>query len=301
MRGLAAFIVAAVPMLAIVAMWLAACSQQQSDAPDLGAGSPALWEIADADDVVRGWAFGTIHALPDAAEWRTARLAEVVDRADLLALEVANLEDEEATSAIFADLSRSPGQPALSARVGPASHHRLARILDAADREDSGFGETETWAVALTLAQLGRKGDPKNGADRALQRAFDGRPVVELEGAKRQLAIFDSLPEAEQADLLEAVLREIDQREEAPYAMVSLWLAGDMDALLRIAGAGILGDPELREALLVQRNIAWLDKVERLLEGASKPLIAVGAAHLPGEEGLLALLARRGYRVDRIQ
>ncbi len=53
------------------------------------------------------------------------------------------------------------------------------------------------------------------------------------------------------------------------------------------------------DLLLVQRNKMWLDKLEPVLEEGAV-VVAVGALHLPGENGLLYLLSQRGFEVERI-
>jgi len=56
---------------------------------------------------------------------------------------------------------------------------------------------------------------------------------------------------------------------------------------------------EYRRLMIDDRSEAWLDRLQvRLLEGNA--VINVGAAHLAGERGLIALLRAKGYRVDRI-
>jgi uncharacterized protein YbaP (TraB family) len=58
---------------------------------------------------------------------------------------------------------------------------------------------------------------------------------------------------------------------------------------------------ELRRALLVDRNRAWLPRIAGILKQGHHPVVAVGAAHMLGDVGLPALLARQGYTVRRIQ
>ena len=74
-----------------------------------------------------------------------------------------------------------------------------------------------------------------------------------------------------------------------------------MAALERRADAGMMGDPELREALMDGRNRAWVERIAAAIAAGSKPFVAVGAAHMLGAQGLPALLAERGYTVTRIQ
>ena len=59
--------------------------------------------------------------------------------------------------------------------------------------------------------------------------------------------------------------------------------------------------PELYDVLIIQRNLAWLVEVERLMAGDEDALIIVGAGHLYGEDGLPQLLSQKGYRVERVQ
>jgi len=77
--------------------------------------------------------------------------------------------------------------------------------------------------------------------------------------------------------------------------------AGDYDAIVALLAEGVSQSDyeEYRKLMLDDRNEAWLDRLSvRLLEGNA--VINVGAGHLAGEKGLIALLRARGYRVDRV-
>ena len=288
----------------IVGAMLLALGGCRTDPPDIldgGDDAPLLWEIRDQAGAVRGWLFGTIHALPDGARWRTQRLEQVVDQADLLVVEIATLEDREKMAQIFTRLATSPALPDIGMRVPESSRPALFGLIDQTDYTAADFAQIETWAAALILAQAGDSGDASNGADRALLNDFAGRKVHEFEGTEKQLVIFDTLPEADQRDLLLAVMEEVRANEGDPERLRRAWLAGDAETLETAASTGLMEDPELREALLVMRNRDWVGQLDAILASGERPLVAVGTAHLLGPDGLPTLLARRGYTTRRIQ
>lgn len=286
-------------LLALLA--LGAC-RQADPRSDLPPPDPALWEVTLADGTPAGWLFGTIHSLPDGAKWRTPAIDKAIVEADVLVVEVENLDDSAKLAATFTRLSHAPeGLPPLTERVPARLRERLRALLAKGGYREADFKATETWAAALTLAQLADDSIGENGVDRALVRDFRARRVEELEGIEGQFAIFDTLPEADQRDLLSAVAAEDTMTSGDTAKLAKLWLAGDMDAIAREGDEGMLADPELRAALLTRRNRQWADAVTALIAAGHTPLVAVGAAHMAPPEGLPQLLAARGYRVRRVR
>jgi uncharacterized protein YbaP (TraB family) len=243
-----------------------------------------------------GWLFGTIHSLPDGVEWRTAGLDAALERADVLVVEVANLGDGKSGAQAFAAVSTSPGLPPLLQRVAPDDRPMLAQALRRARRDEADFGATESWAAALIIANLTKSGDSANGVDRGLLTR--GIPVMGLESFADQFAIFDRLAHADQAELLRLTAQDSGRDD---HAAQEAWLTGDLARLEHEELSGVLADPELHEALLAGRNRAWVPRIARVLESGRRPLVAVGAGHMMGEDGLPALLAAEGYTVKRIQ
>jgi uncharacterized protein YbaP (TraB family) len=261
---------------------------------------PALWQVTGPAGET-GWLFGTVHALPKGYDWRTARLDKALAASGSLVLEIADIDDKAGIALVFRGLSQSPGLPPLSARIAPRQRKELVRLLDKAGMDEGDFTTTETWAAALMLAQAAGGEDSSDGVESRLAKLARGKPVVELEGVRAQLGMFDALPEKEQRDLLAAVLADADTAADDSRRLADEWRSGRLEAIATQTREGLLADPELRRMLLVDRNLAWVGTVEGLLKAGRRPFVAVGAAHVAGGDGLPALLARRGWSVQRIQ
>lgn len=285
-RGLVAF---------LLFLTLAACGR-----PDEV--RPGFWVI-EGPKGEKAWLLGTIHALPEPVEWRSATVDSAFREADLLVLEVADINNDAKTAKAFADLSRSPGLPPLAQRVPDQLRAELADDLQKGGFRNGSLDAYETWAAALMLQNAltsSRDNDTANGIDRAVAKVWRG-PVSEFEGAAAQLAIFDRLSEQQQQALLAAVLNEASDRTEQLRTLQAAWARGDMDLIARTTDKDFGQEPALRDALLLTRNQAWTNRIESLLTRGAKPFIAVGAAHLAGKDGLPAMLADRGWKVTRLQ
>ena len=262
--------------------------------------NPLIYELANAGGEVEGWLLGTIHALPEGISWRTDEIDRVVDEADLVLVEVAELGASDEIAKTFAEISRSSGLEPIDRRVSEPLRPQLLSMLANSDFNATQFGEVEDWAAAIMLSQVDAPGEPKYGVDRALIADFEGRPVRGFETAESQLGIFDQLAAEDQRALLEETVAEWKASRDDPERLMRAWLVGNIEALEEATNSGIMTDPELRDALLVKRNDDWMVQLVPLLDESPKPMIAVGAAHLVGPDGLVLQLEEAGYSVTRL-
>ncbi|HEY8603096.1 TraB/GumN family protein [Tsuneonella suprasediminis] len=287
--------------LATIALLASAGCGEKASPPAAPAPSPALWSVSDDSGRTLGWLFGTIHALPDGTQWRTPAIDKAIVDAGELVVEVRDLDDQSKLAATFTRMSHTDGLPPLSERVSPRLRGKLAELLKKGGYREADFKAIETWGAAIMLAQLADNSSGENGVDKALIRDFHARPVEELEGVEGQFSIFDKLPEKDQQDLLGAVLEEDTMTTSDTARLAKLWLAGDMEAISKEGDEGMLADPELRKALLTDRNERWVDMIAERLDTGKMPLVAVGAAHLAPPAGLPELLRAKGYKVTRVK
>ena len=287
--------------MARIAVWFLAVLPLAACSPKPDPAHPALWHAA-CPGSREAYLFGTVHALERPAQWRGPAIDRALTDADLLMVEIASLDDPKGQGAVFARLAKSPAHGPLSARIAADDRPSLLEILAKNGLADTQFDDTETWAAALMIAQAEtHELDSAYGIDRAILAAADGKPVEELEGMEGQLRIFDRLPESEQRDLLAAIVRDANGDDKEATDLAQAWRAGDMAAIARETEGGMLADPELRQALFVGRNQRWTQRILAAMARGQRPFVAVGAAHLAGQDGVPAMLAAQGCRVSRTQ
>jgi uncharacterized protein YbaP (TraB family) len=161
------------------------------------------------------------------------------------------------------------------------------------------------WVVALTMTalQLQKLGfDPNYGVDRYLaQRAAkSGKTVVGLETASFQIGLIDQLPERDQESMLRQSLKEMDVLDRGLDQIVQAWSTGNVTALEALLLGGMREYPAVHQTVIVDRNRRWLPQIEKMIEQGESALIAVGAAHLIGKDGVIELLKARGYTVEQM-
>ena len=160
------------------------------------------------------------------------------------------------------------------------------------------------WMVALMLVQMEwqKAGfDAELGLDKHFydQAKADGKPLQGFETAEHQISRLDGMTMDQQEHLLAESLKDLDSEKANMAKLVEAWRVGDAPAVERIVLAELKQEPLLYQRLLVERNRNWLPKIEALFGRRGHALVVVGAAHLVGPDGLIAMLRAKGYTVEQ--
>ncbi|WP_275098786.1 TraB/GumN family protein [Sedimenticola hydrogenitrophicus] len=247
-----------------------------------------------------GYLFGTMHsedprvlALPGPVERAFVEsprlLVEVnMDGASLLASVAAMLLDDGRELRDILDPALYRETVATAARLG---------LPEAALRY------YKPWALAIMLSLP--PSETGLFLDLVLyRRALElNKEVAGLETIREQLDLFDSLSEEDQVLLLRDTLNNFEQLPTIFQVLLDRYLDRDLAGLVEINQQLLGGSAEP----LVERFQARAvdERNRRMVERLEAPLarggvfVAVGALHLPGEQGILRLLERRGYRIVR--
>ncbi|HEU4460343.1 MAG TPA: TraB/GumN family protein [Methylibium sp.] len=265
-----------------------------------------LWRIEQGGR--SSWLYGTLHVAKLEWAFPGPQVLAALSAARLVALELDPTDLDAARAALAA---LAPGDAGSAERLPPALARRLAHRIDAECLSHAAFDALSPTMQAITLATLvaRRDGlDPAFGID-AMLAGFahaGGRPVVALESFEQQLAALTGGRPDEAQRFVEQTLDEIDSGRARTQAarLAQAWADGDLATLESYPRwCGCMESAEeraLMERLIDDRNLAMAARIDALHREGGAVFAAVGALHLSGPQGLPALLAARGYRVERV-
>lgn len=261
---------------------------------------------------------GTMH-LPDPRhEVLRAVMRRPLMEADLLLVE-ATLEDQTDLQRYMADnpdLLAITSGPTLPERLDEATWNAIRQA--AADRSIPGFmaAKMQPWFLTMTLAlppcAMMAMAQGEAGLDTLLmQDAADlGVPTAPLEPWQDTFALLSGGTFDEQVAALQMALIDADDQNALIVALTEFYFAGMTAHSWHIAGFThqLLPDDidkatfdaqmaQMEQDLLVTRNRNWIPVIEAAAAEHDRIVAAFGAAHLIGQNGVLALLGQNGWVV----
>ena len=264
---------------------------------------PALWVVRDADSTI--YLFGTVHVLRPDTAWGSATVDAALDSASELILEVTNPDDQAAAMPLIRQYGISPQTP-LSSLLTPDEMVELEAAAGSMGMTAAQLDPLRPWLAGLTLsvAPLTRAGfDPRSGVELILRpRAIAaGKTISGLETLGEQLRFMADLSEADQLDFLRSTLEDFEDPSDELDTLVAAWARGDVDSINEIMVKQMHEESQvIYDAMLTNRNINWAGQIQTLLDGSGTVFIAVGAAHLAGDDSVQNQLLRRGITVERV-
>jgi len=264
--------------------------------------SPAglVWQIDGPKG--RIYLAGSMHLLRRDRPTLPPAIDAAYREAESLVMEIdADAVDEQQMAALMLRTSSFTDGRSLPLVAGEDRWKIVRGLLAKAQVPEAFAASLEPWGVTILLTTLeyARLGfDPELGVEKQLQQraARDHKEIDGLERAKFQLSLLDSLPLTEQLQLLDLTLAELDDMPSMVDDLYAAWRSGDIRRLDELLLEGYRETPKLYDDLVDRRNRYWVPQVKALLERDEDTLVVVGALHLVGERGLIALLEREGLR-----
>jgi uncharacterized protein len=259
-----------------------------------------LWRL-ERPGAAASYLFGTIHSDDPVVAKLALPVQHAFDRSEAVILEVAL--DAQTVQSLSAAMLMTDGDT-LESVLGADLYRRAVAAMQQQGIPETVVARMKPWAVAVTLMM-----PPSDSGVVLDQLLYEDaiaahKQVRGLETVAEQMALFDGLSQQDQITLLEDTLDYLPEIEHELAELLQAWRERDLGRLVSISETYLQrGDPRLatmfNQRVIVDRNHRMADRLLPHLRNG-RCFIAVGALHLPGEQGLLNLLEQRGYKVTRL-
>jgi len=269
-----------------------------------------LWKISGNGLKKSSYLFGTIHMIPKDEFKLSAATWSALDNAKRVAFEIDMKEMTNFRTQLgLMTKAFMPGGKTLKDLLTPEDYLFVRKKMDEKGLPAGMFERMKPMFLS-TMFSSGEDagGNPMEGngdmtsVEMELYRAAKKRDIESagLETASYQMAIFDSIPYEAQAKMLVESLRSTDtdhSGESELDKMLQMYRNQDITAMQSMISGDESGMSDYEDVLLNKRNRNWIAVMGRFMK--DKPtFFAVGAGHLGGPSGVVALLRKEGYRVE---
>ena len=262
-----------------------------------------LWRVSRAG-TAPSHVFGTIHV----ADPRVLDIPDPVSRALARSRHfyAESLQGEREAMRFFEAGQFEDGRR-LEPLIGTEAYANLVQILRERQVPEDVIARLKPWA-ALANVTVTPEDYEKVTLDQKLVNLARARKlrVLGLEGVEEQISVFDRIPLDTQVELLKHALGHRDELASLLEPTIQAWMKRDLAGIHSSSIRAAERYPEvaehyriLFERMVENRSIVMAHRLfGPLREGGA--FVAVGANHLYGANGMLALIEKQGYRVERV-
>lgn len=248
---------------------------------------------------------GTIHVLqpdnyPLPAEFESAyaQANTVVLEADLKELE------DSAVNQIILAKSMYPAGDSLSNTLKKQTYEALKGELAKLGIPVETLEQFKPSMVILTLTmyKLKELGITAEGVDKHYyeKAVADKKSLGFFETTEQQIEMIVNMGKGNEDLMVMHSLKDLENMENDLMGMLSDWKRGTSEMMDMQIDIMITDFPGIYKSLLVDRNAAWIPKLEKYLEDENVEYILVGTLHLHGPDGLLKQMKNKGYTVTQV-
>lgn len=262
-------------------------------------GNSLLWKI-EGKNSQTSYIYGTMHMINEEYYNFTPLMAEKIMESDAIIMEVGGMPDPIET---FKMMSLDSGEV-----YDYFSTEQLEQLMTffetnlQTDKET--FHKTYSTMRPFFILQAISQSYFEEGAmsydlDIMAMAAQNKIPLIGLETIEEQLGFFDVISNDEMASIIMESIVDYKKGKKDTDKLMKLYAKQRVDKLIPLMKKQSPEFMKFEDIFLYNRNKAWIPKIISEIQ-EKKCFIAVGAAHLFGEGGVLDLLEKEGYKITPI-
>ncbi len=280
-----------------------ACKQKDNEAP--AKGNSLLWRVSGNGLEKPSYLYGTVHIICSEDAALSENFKKIIRKADAVYFEVDMDDMTEMMSSI--DHMKMRGDTTLELLLSESDFEKVKQYV-----EDNSsmlpFSELKKFLpilVSTILAEQVMDCEESTGIEELIMKQAKKikKPIHGMESSAYQFSLMDSIPYAEQAKELVVFVDSAAKEGSLKAEMdkfYDAYLEQNMDKVEKITMEMDCTLIKYADMLLYNRNRNWVVKLKKLMPEKSV-VVAVGAGHLPGKNGLIDLLKKEGYEVTALE
>lgn len=258
-----------------------------------------LWKISGNGLAKPSYLFGTIHITCDAT--LSEKVKTALNNTEQLCLEL-DMDDPNMQTEMMSRMMMKDGIT-MKSLATPEDF----KIVDDFLKAEVGFSAEilNTLKPFMITAMLYPKMLPceMQSVETELMKISktQNEEVLGLESISEQLEVFDAISYKDQMDELVKTAKSDLKRDTAELnAMLDLYKSENVEAMVEFTQkSDNVMTSKYADVMLNDRNRNWISRIDKIAKG--KPtFFGVGAAHLGGKEGVIALLRKAGFKVEPV-
>jgi len=259
-----------------------------------------LYQISGNGLTEASYLYGTIHILPKDKFELSNSLKRAFDASTTIAMEV-DLDMSGAEKIALAQKVLLPDGKTLKDFMAAQDYLQLkAYCIDSLQWSESKF-ERSSKLKPMFFSSVLIQENMSNMASYEMEfnkmAKKKKKETIGLETIEFQLGLFDQLPMQTQVDMLKQDYKSDMKNYDT---LLACYLREDLETLGKLMAEETSAYPEFNELMLVQRNKSWIAPMRAQMQKEST-FFGVGAAHLSGPDGVVALLRAQGFTVTAIK
>lgn len=300
--------------LATLFLFTACKTSQQTTGSNVSPAIPKtenslLWEISGKNLKQPSYLYGTIHMIGKEDFFLTDATKEAFTKTNKVTFEI-NMEDMTDMSKIMPLMMKAfmNGDTTLKDLLTAEEYDQVADYFEQMglpmmflDRIKPMFLSALTSGGDVNIMDGGANADIKSYEIELMEMAkIENKAIDGLETAEYQMSMFDSIPYKVQAKMLVESLNAQGSGEDELAKLVKLYKEQNLEGMQQLMKDDEQGIGKYEDLLLIGRNKNWIPIMAQMML-VQPTFFAVGAGHLGGEQGVVALLRMEGYTVTPLK
>jgi uncharacterized protein YbaP (TraB family) len=262
-----------------------------------------LWEITGKGLAKPSYLFGTMHILCADDAKLSPNMKQIIKDCNQVYFEI-DMDNMQELMGAMKFLRMNDGAK-ISDLLTAEEYERVKSYFDKNKSQlpFSMMNRFKPYFVSSLIGEQLMSCEEKNGMETMIMK--ESKPFKKeirgLETTEFQASIFDSIPYKKQAKDLVSYIDSVDHYKNITAQMVNVYLKQDLAQLDKLMQQSDVGMNEYMDLMLYDRNRRWVQQMPDIMSREGSTLFAVGAGHLPGDQGVISLLKKAGYSVKPLK